>query len=323
MDAAELALVRKTFENALANRRGAIGGLLDELGWKELQAAEPAVAVGELFEAQGRLGVSTDALDHVVALALSAPMPEGTAVVHPELAGWDRPPAQPAAGSTVRFEGYVLAGPERATQLLIPAPRPDGDVEAIPADLAGTEVRPIAGIDPELRLVAVRGEARRPGAAANGPGVGWNHVASAARRALAHELCALGQAMVDTAAAHVRDRHQFGRPIAAFQTVRHRLTEVSVALASARGALDAAWATGDPTIADAAKALAGRAAQLAALHCLQVTGAIGFTEEYGLAARIRRVMAVDGLYGSADHLRSRLGAQLLEAGAVPRVYSLP
>ncbi|MCA1843814.1 MAG: acyl-CoA/acyl-ACP dehydrogenase, partial [Actinobacteria bacterium] len=129
-------------------------------------------------------------------------------------------------------------------------------------------------------------------------------------------------AMLDTAAAHVTERHQFGRPIAAFQTVRHRLTEVSVALAAARAALDASWATADALLTDAAKALAGRAALLAARHCLQVTGAIGFTEEYGLAARIRRASMLDALYGTADQLRTRIGAGLLADGAVPRCYPL-
>jgi alkylation response protein AidB-like acyl-CoA dehydrogenase len=136
-------------------------------------------------------------------------------------------------------------------------------------------------------------------------------------------LCGLAQAMLDRVAAHVTDRHQFGRPIAAFQTVRHRLTEVVVALASARAALDAAWTTGEPLLADAAKALAGRAGLLAARHCLQVTGAIGFTEEYGLAAQTRRVHALDALYGRADALQARIGGTLLADRSVPRLHPLP
>ena len=164
------------------------------------------------------------------------------------------------------------------------------------------------------------GGVAEPGA---GPECRWESVALGARRALAHELCGLGQAMLDTAVSYVTERHQFGRPIAAFQTVRHRLTDVYVALASARAALDSSWATGEPLLGDAAKALAGRAALLAARHCLQVTGAIGFTEEYGLAARIRRVLLLDALYGSADQIRSRIGAALAVGQAVPRLHALP
>jgi alkylation response protein AidB-like acyl-CoA dehydrogenase len=128
--------------------------------------------------------------------------------------------------------------------------------------------------------------------------------------------------VLDAAVAHVTDRHQFGKPIAAFQTVRHRLTEVFVALTSARAALEAAWVTGDPLLDDAAKALAGRAGALAARHCLQVTGAIGFTEEYPLAARIRRLSVLDALYGTADELEASIGRQLLAEGRLPRPHSL-
>jgi alkylation response protein AidB-like acyl-CoA dehydrogenase len=142
-------------------------------------------------------------------------------------------------------------------------------------------------------------------------------------RALAHELCGLAQQMLDTAARHVTDRHQFGKPIAAFQTVRHRLTEVHVAIAAARPVLDAAWTTGDPLAADAGKALAGRAGQLAGRHCLQVTGAIGFTWEYELHHQIRRAHLLDGLYGSARAVQAAIGADLLARGGVPRIRPLP
>ena len=328
MDAADIALVRKTIESALGTAGDDIVGLLDGLGWSELHAAEPDVAVGELFEAQGRLGAATAGLDVVVASALATPLPPGTAVVHPTPAGWDRPPGRliPADGVSagIEFDGLLLAGSGRATRLLVPVQGSDGTLQTVPVDTADAACRPVAGLDPTLGLVAVSGRAE-PAPGSGGP---WERVALAARRALAHELCGLGQVMLDTAVAHVTDRHQFGRPIAAFQTVRHRLTEVFVALASARATLESSWAAGDPPrsdplLSDAAKALAGRAALLASRHCLQVTGAIGFTEEYGLAARIRRASVLDALYGSADQLRSRIGAGLVAARAVPRLHPLP
>ena len=317
MDPAEIALVRKTIEGALEAPAGSdIVAVLDGLGWAELHAAEPAVAVGELFEAQGRLGAVTNALDLVVASALAVPLPPGTAVVHPGLGAWDRPPGR------ADFDGLVLAGAGRASRLLVPVEADDGTLKAVAIEAGGADLRPVAGLDPGLGLVSVSGRAAGGAAPRDTPGGGWLPVAAAARRALAHELCGLGQAMLDEAVAHVTERHQFGRPIAAFQTVRHRLTDVFVALASARAALDASWECSDPLLGDAAKALAGRAALLAARHCLQVSGAIGFTEEYGLAARIRRALLLDGLYGSADQLRSRIGAGRAAGQAVPRLHPL-
>src|SRR5258706_11163741 len=98
MDATDVALIRKTFESALGSASGDAVALLGDLGWDDLHAADPAVAVGELFEAQGRLGSTTNALDIVVASALRPPPPDGSAVVHPSLSAWDRPP--PAGGSS-------------------------------------------------------------------------------------------------------------------------------------------------------------------------------------------------------------------------------
>jgi hypothetical protein len=322
MDATEIILVRKTFEGALAEGGDDAAALLGDLGWWELCAAEPMVATAELFEAQGRLGRSTSALDVVAAQAFGETLTGGAAVLHPALGLWDAPPGQADGSGAVHFDGLVVAGIERASRLLVPYLE-DGSLgvaEVVTGEAASLKVRPVGGLDPGFRLAAVSGVARRSGTASPGE---WGSVALAARRALAHELCGLAQAMLDRTAAHVTDRHQFGRPIAAFQTVRHRLTEVYVALASARAALDACWASGEPLLAEAAKALAGRAGLLAARHCLQVSGAIGFTEEYQLADRIRRVHLLDALYGGADALQARIGARLLSDRSVPRLRPLP
>ncbi|HEV7535482.1 MAG TPA: acyl-CoA dehydrogenase family protein [Acidimicrobiia bacterium] len=319
MDATETALVRKTFESALAEGGADAAALLENLGWWELYAAEPRVATAELFEAQGRLGRATSALDVVVAQAFGQTLTGATAVLHPAPGMEDGPPGRAAGNGAVHFDGLVVAGLERASRLIVPY-GDDGRLGLAEVELAGLDVRQVGGLDPGLRLVAVRGIAAPSGCAPAGE---WAAVALAARRALAHELCGLTQAVLDRAVAHVTDRHQFGRPIAAFQTVRHRLTEVYVALASARSALDASWASGEPLLADAAKALAGWAGLLAARHCLQVTGAIGFTEEYQLAGRIRRVHLLDALYGSADALQAAIGARLLADRSLPRLHPFP
>jgi alkylation response protein AidB-like acyl-CoA dehydrogenase len=54
-----------------------------------------------------------------------------------------------------------------------------------------------------------------------------------------------------------------------------------------------------------------------------VTGAIGFTEGYDLAGRIRRVHLLDGFYGTAEHLQDRIGRRLVADRSVPRFHPLP
>lgn len=321
VDAADIELVRKSFENALPAMADDAAAVVRELGWEDLHRAEPAVAVAELFEAQGRLLGSTAALDIVVADAVGASLPAGTAVVHPAPGG-DEPPGSLGSGGQVTFSGLVLAGAGQRRELAVPFVDAEGRIGLATARRSAVDWHPVEGLDPALRLVCVGGTAARASNAPTAP-AGWASVRQAARRALAHELGALAQAMLDDAARHVTERHQFGRPIAAFQTVRHRLTEVYVAIAAARSALDAAWLTDEPLMADAAKMLAGRAATLAGRHCLQVTGAIGFTEEHRLPAAVRRAGVLDGLYGSADQLRAGLGRSLLEHRTVPRFAPLP
>lgn len=333
MDVSEVALVRSSLEAVLREAPGrALLEALSGAGWAELVAAEPTVAVGELFEAQGRLLAATPALDLVVAGALGVGLEPGVVVAHPTLGAWDTPPGIERGGDGVTLDGVVIGSLPAGARVVLPCLGASGRLVALEVDAALLDTGDIGGFDDSLGLVRVRGsvpaaEARSApgnvvlegGAAA----AGWEGIARAARRAVGHELVGVAQEALDVAARHVTDRVQFGRPIAAFQSVRHRLTEVYVAIASARAALDAAWAVDDPVAPDAAKALAGKAAVLAGKHCLQVTGALGFTWEYELHRRIRRARLLDGLYGGAGPLAARIGAALLSDRRVPRVQSLP
>ncbi|WP_194903719.1 acyl-CoA dehydrogenase family protein [Catenulispora rubra] len=142
---------------------------------------------------------------------------------------------------------------------------------------------------------------------------------AAGRRALGWWLLGSGQAMLDLARSHALDREQFGRPIASFQAVRHRLAETLVALEGAQAALAAA---DDDLSSLLAKAAAGNAALTAARHCQQVLGGIGFTAEHGLHRHVRRVLVLDGLLGSARELTREAGALLLSNGRTPRLIQL-
>ncbi|MET8976517.1 acyl-CoA dehydrogenase family protein [Streptomyces sp. NPDC004539] len=139
------------------------------------------------------------------------------------------------------------------------------------------------------------------------------------RRALGWWLLGTGHAMLGLARQHVLDREQFGRPLASFQALRHRLAETYVALEGAEAALEAA--DGD-TGALLGKAAAGRAALLAARHCQQALGGIGFTAEHALHRHVKRALVLDGLLGSARELTREAGELLLREGRAPRLVDL-
>jgi alkylation response protein AidB-like acyl-CoA dehydrogenase len=126
--------------------------------------------------------------------------------------------------------------------------------------------------------------------------------------------------MLALARSHARDRVQFGRPLASFQAVRHRLAETLVALDGAEATLLAA---GDDDLGSLlAKAAAGRAALTAARHCQQVLGGIGFTAEHGLHRHVRRALVLDGLLGSAADLVREAGMLLRKERSAPRLVQL-
>jgi alkylation response protein AidB-like acyl-CoA dehydrogenase len=71
-----------------------------------------------------------------------------------------------------------------------------------------------------------------------------------------------------------------------------------------------------------AKAIAGRAARLAAKHCQQVLAGIGFTLEHPLHRYLRRVRVLDGLLGDTRTLTRALGEELLRTGGLPPILPL-
>jgi alkylation response protein AidB-like acyl-CoA dehydrogenase len=297
-------LVRSTFGSVLeGSTPDTVVARLSHEGWGELVLDDPATAVGVLFEELGRRGAPAPVLDVVVATAVGVALDDGDAVVHPGSAA----PALVAG----RVDGVLLAGAPAQRLVLV------GD-EAVWAQTPDAlDIAAIAGLDPALELRAVRGEVS--GATRLAATGAWPEAAAPARRALAHELVGVTEAMLAVALAQVSERQQFGKPIGTFQAVQHRLADVQVALDAARAVLAAAWRRDDPVVCDASKALAGRAALLAAKHTQQVCGAIGFTTEHPLPALIRRAHVLDRLYGTAAELQERLGTHLLDTGAAPRL----
>jgi hypothetical protein len=143
-----------------------------------------------------------------------------------------------------------------------------------------------------------------------------------ARRALGWWLVGSARAMLALARQHALDRVQFGRPIAGFQAVRHRLAETLVAIEGAEATLSLPGEDNPDLTALLAKAAAGKAALTAAKHCQQVLGGIGFTAEHDLHHHVKRVLVLDGLLGSSRELTRKAGAGLRARGSVPRLVKL-
>jgi hypothetical protein len=144
----------------------------------------------------------------------------------------------------------------------------------------------------------------------------------AGRYALGWWLVGASRAMLSLARQHALDRNQFGRPVASFQAIRHRLAETLVAIEGAEGTLVTAAAEPDELSFLLAKAAAGQAALTAARHCQQVLGGIGFTAEHELHRHIKRSLVLDAMLGSSRELTREAGVALRAKGFAPRLAQL-
>jgi alkylation response protein AidB-like acyl-CoA dehydrogenase len=115
------------------------------------------------------------------------------------------------------------------------------------------------------------------------------------RRALmAAALAGLAQQAIDITLAYVGERRVYGRTVAEFQAVQHRLVDVAVSTQGARLlAFEAAWALHYDApraeeLAHMALAFAAEAAFRTCKECLQFHGGYGYTLEYDIQLYFRR-----------------------------------
>ena len=293
IEGSERELFERSLQQATATHTGAaLDAALEDLGWRDALAADAHVAVSLLFTHQGAANATSSALDDVLAHALGHD--GGVAVVLPS--------------------GIATAAVARRETALVVV----SDV-AYEVGASALAPRVIAGVDPSLGLVAVTPDLA--GAREVGP-VDWRAAVALGRLALGHELVGASRRMLDLARQHALDRIQFGRPIAAFQAVRHRLADTLVAIEAAGAVLEAAWMDGDPQTAAMAKAVAGRSARVAARHCQQVLAGIGFTTEHPLHNYVRRILALEHLLGSTRALTRDLGADIVDRRELPALLPL-
>ena len=128
--------------------------------------------------------------------------------------------------------------------------------------------------------------------------------------------------MLDAARTHAVDREQFGRSVASFQAVRHKLAESLVAIEGAASVANACTDNVDPLLAAVAKSLAGKAARTTATNAQQVLAGIGFTTDHEFHRWLKRTLVVDTVLGSSSSIPTEIGTELLARGGAPRLLEL-
>jgi alkylation response protein AidB-like acyl-CoA dehydrogenase len=155
------------------------------------------------------------------------------------------------------------------------------------------------------------------------PGQGWPLTERLLDRAavlVAFEQLGGAQAALEMAREYALGRFAFGRQIASFQAIKHKLADMYVGVELARSnAYYGAWAlTKDapelPVAAAAARVAASEAYYQAAKENIQIHGGMGFTWEFDCHLHYRRAKLTGLMLGSARRWKDLLVSRL-EAGA--------
>jgi alkylation response protein AidB-like acyl-CoA dehydrogenase len=125
---------------------------------------------------------------------------------------------------------------------------------------------------------------------------------------LAAESVAAAEHCLDVTVGYLKTRRQFGRPIGAFQALRHRCAdlavEVSSARATARATVTAASSPGElPVLAPLAKKYCADVFWHVAAEMIQLHGGIGFTWEHEAHRYLKRAKTTQLVLGSPAELR--------------------
>ncbi|MCW1383667.1 acyl-CoA/acyl-ACP dehydrogenase [Novosphingobium sp. KCTC 2891] len=129
---------------------------------------------------------------------------------------------------------------------------------------------------------------------------------------VAFEAIGAAEACLAMGLAYVKERQVFGRPLAGYQAIKHKLADVALAIELARSnAWFAGWAADSspqdlPAAAAAARLTALRAFELAARENLQVHGGIGYTFEANCHFYYRRERLLALNAGSKGYWADRL-----------------
>jgi alkylation response protein AidB-like acyl-CoA dehydrogenase len=234
------------------------------------------------------------------------PVFEHAAVAAPALAAtpWAAGLAAGEVVATVALDGPYVPHAGAADLILTP----DGVLEK--AQVRLTEVE---ALDGGRRLFVLESDARP----ASPPRFDLTRARERGALAAAAMLIGLSSRLIELAAEHARQRHQFGRPIGSFQAVKHLLANALVKAEFAQPAVErAAWsvATDQPTQGrdvSMAKALASEAALQCARAAIQVHGAMGYTWECDVQLFAKKAWALAAAHGDARFHRRQVAAAVL------------
>lgn len=143
------------------------------------------------------------------------------------------------------------------------------------------------------------------------------HMLDGGRIGIAAQAVGIAQACLDEALRYAKERHQFGKPLAAFQAIQWKIADMSARIDAARLLTWRAAFLRDrdrPHTREAAtaKLLASQAATFAAFEALQVHGGVGYSKEFTIERLYRDARITEIYEGTSEVQRIVISRKLLE-----------
>ena len=231
--------------------------------------------------------------------------------------------AEPAGDSVVLNgeKAYVEAA-GIADHFLVTARTGDGLTQVlVPADTTGVTVTRGRSIDLVRRYGSIRFDGVRVPASAvvgevGSAGDAIEHLLEVALALQCAESVGAADRVFEFTIEYAQDRYAFGRPIASFQALKHRIADMLQWLEFSKSISDAAAKAIDTGIDSArlvsvAKSYIGDKCLDLIDDCVQINGGIGVTWEHDIHIYSRRVAVNRAGYGSPEEHKERL-CSLLE-----------
>ena len=234
----------------------------------------------------------------------------------------EKPGDAAAAATTTAFSNGKLSGLKvpvtdgDAAHCAVVTAKQGKDIVLVLVDLSapGVTRQKVRSIDPSRSLASIRFDGA-PAQVLGGAVAGAAALKTLLDRAavlLAFEQIGGATRAFEITREYCLSRYAFGRPIASFQAIKHRLADLYVEIELARSnAYYGAWAlsTDSPELglaACGARASASDAFDLAAQEMIQLHGGVGYTWEFDCHLFYRRAKYLGALLGSAQQWREQL-----------------
>jgi alkylation response protein AidB-like acyl-CoA dehydrogenase len=242
--------------------------------------------------------------------------------------GWDADGV--AVGAARRGDGIVLDGVStpvehaaQADQLLVTARTDAGLTQClVPATAEGIRIDAVDSVDLVRRFATVRFEGVSVPAARI---VGEVSGAAAAVERELHlaivlqcaEVVGALDRVLDVTLEYLGDRSSFGRPLASYQAIKHRIADMKMWIEGCPGVTELAVQAvqdDDPEVVEIVSAAAsdlGDHAGEILQECTQLHGGIGVTWEHDLHLYLRRITLDRNLFGTPAQHRERIADAII------------